>query len=297
MQNLGPYEGLIEISRPTCGSSGACIYKARDRESGHTVALKVLNPAGGTGRGAKPQPISVQVEEKPEPISVERFLQEASILASLDHPNIVKVLPTQIPPPSQPPYFYVMQFLTGRELSRVLQENGGRLPLERFIPIFRQLASALAYIHERGIVHMDVKPNNVFISENDSITLLDFGISRYANGRESFNKPAGTLAYASPEQMLGLDFSQQSDIFSLGALAYEVLSGSPPFTAGSISRLADRVLNEKEKPLHLRCPDISMALSVCIARALSKAPKQRYPDVDSFARDFELATHTHNRQK
>jgi len=270
MQSLGRYEGLTEISAALGGGSDAIVYKATEQASGQVVALKVLT-------------------KNPQPLSVERFRQEAALLSGLDHPNIVKVLATPVLSASEPPYYYVMQFLDGQSLSARLKEQGGSLSLAQFAPIFGQLADALAYIHARDIFHLDVKPNNVFLSHNDFSTLIDFGISCGLDGEGPSKRRAGTLAYASPEQVLGIQYSSQSDIFSLAALTYEVLSGCHPFTAGSVSQITDEILRGKEKPLHLLSADIPMALSVCLARALSKDPKHRYGDILSFAQDFEQA--------
>jgi|GEM_PF-3180232 len=272
MKSLGPYEGLIVVSAALGGGGDTTVYKGRESATGQTVALKVLS------------------EKKTEPISVERFRQEASLLAGLDHPHIVKVLATPVLTATEPPCFYVMQFIEGESLAAKLQKIGGSMPLSQFAPIFGQLAQALAYIHAKGIVHMDVKPNNVILSADNSITLIDFGISRLVGGNQNWPRRSGTLAYASPEQVLGMEYSHQSDIFSLAALSYEVLSGSHPFsslTTCSISTITDEILRGKEKPLHLLSSDIPMAISVCLARALSKDPKQRYADILSFAQDFE----------
>ena len=198
----------------------ATVYLASHKDTGIQVAMKLLKE-------------ELQDKEK----ITDRFTQEG--LLKLDHPNIVKVL--VVGTHNNTPYI-VMDYIEGSDLEEVIKRNG-RLPVDKALNIFKQILSALSYVHSKGIIHRDIKPKNILIDKNGSVKLTDFGIAKtlYSNVKTSTGSYLGAPAYSSPEQMDGRKVDSRSDIYSLGITLYEMLAGKGPYSSSSI----EQILKEK----------------------------------------------------
>ncbi|MFP2908513.1 protein kinase domain-containing protein, partial [Pyxidicoccus sp. 3LFB2] len=219
-----------------------------------------------------------------------RFRREAEIASRLGHPNIVEVLDYDTLEDGTP--FLVLEFLRGESLQSRLER--GRLPLDEVFSYTRQMGSALQAAHGAGIVHRDLKPANVFLVPTDSggvvgqrVKLLDFGISKVLTSETLQTQEAtiiGTPQYMSPEQAMGKnrEIDARTDIFALGCIVYEMMSGKPVFGAGGLAQMIFRVVYEPADPLAPLCPEASASTIAAVERALSKAAADRFPDVASF---------------
>ncbi|WP_164018894.1 serine/threonine-protein kinase [Pyxidicoccus trucidator] len=219
-----------------------------------------------------------------------RFRREAEIASRLGHPNIVEVLDYDTLEDGTP--FLVLEFLRGESLQSRLER--GRLPLDEVFSYTRQMGSALQAAHGAGIVHRDLKPANVFLVPTDSggvvgqrLKLLDFGISKVLTSETLQTQEAtiiGTPQYMSPEQAMGKnrEIDARTDIFALGCIVYEMMSGQPVFGAGSLAQMIFRVVYEPADPLGPLCPEAPASALSAVERALSKSAADRFPDVASF---------------
>ena len=228
------------------------VYRARDRALERNVALKLIAPeyAGFTGfRG--------------------RFLAESRLAASLEHPNVVPIYAAG----DQDGHLYIaMRYIEGRDLREILRD--GVLTPERAIAICRQVASALDAAHEQGLVHRDVKPSNILIDASDRAYLADFGLSRLSSDPAKAPEIAaslGTIDYVAPEQIRGDAIDGRADVYSLGCVLYECLTGSAPFSIRSDVALLYAHLEEE--------PPAAPGLEDVMAKALAKDPEERYSDL------------------
>jgi serine/threonine-protein kinase len=217
-----------------------------------------------------------------------RFRREAEIASQLGHPNIVEVLDFHSLEDGTP--YMVMEYLRGENLARRLKH--GPLPLAEVLGMARQMGSALQAAHRAGVVHRDLKPANVFLVPTEAggelterVKLLDFGISKILASQTVQTQDAmllGTPQYMSPEQALGKnsELDARTDIFSLGCMLYEMLSGKPPFDGGgSTLAVVYRIVHERPAPLATRCPDLPAHILAAVDKALEKDPKERFQDV------------------
>ncbi|MBI4863512.1 MAG: CHASE2 domain-containing protein [Candidatus Riflebacteria bacterium] len=222
------------------------VLAAHDSTLGQDVAIKVLSPL---------------LIDRPE--ALRRFMREIRTLRELDHPSVVRIL--EVGEDLRTPY-YAMELIEGRDLKEVLAE-AGRLPLDRARPLFRQLFDALAHVHRRGIIHRDIKPQNLMMCECDRLKLLDFGLARLSEATvlTQDGEILGTLRYMSPEQMNGAELDATTDIFSSALVAFEALTGTMPFPD------LGKILNHTVAPTPLvdRRPDAPAALSALLSRCLS----------------------------
>ena len=244
------------------------MYRARDVTTQRLVAIKVLHPA-------------LAWNEK----AVQRFLLEAQTAARLRHPNIVTIYEVG---EQGGVYFIVMELLDGEPLSVILSR--GRLSPERALRILRQVAAALDYAHQRGVVHRDVKPANVFVMSGDHVKLLDFGIAKVAevSGLTASGGIVGSPAYMASEQARGEPVGPAADIYALGVLAYEMLTGRPPFTGATVHVLHAHAY-ATPPPARRWNPQLPAAVERALARVLAKHPQQRYPSALAFVRALEKA--------
>lgn len=266
----GRYELLGEIGRGGMG----IVYRALHPETGQFVAIKQLVLD------------NIAAEKRTE--FKDRFKREAYTIARLKHPNIVDVLDICVEGDS---FYYVMEFLDGDSLRKDLIRRGGKMSVEQLYPILEQVGEALSLAHSMSIVHRDVKPDNIFILKNGVVKLTDFGIARAAEFEESnLTKTGimmGTLNYVSPEQLQDAkSVDHRADIFSLGIVCYEALSGTMPFTADGIAATIVKIISQEEKPLHILNPAISTEISASVGRAMRKKPRERYRSVSEFVKDF-----------
>lgn len=231
---------------------------------------------------------------------IKRFTQEAKASSRLSHPNIITIYDFGIIPKGNRPYI-AMDLLKGTPLSDLIAQRN-HLPLEEAIPIFKQVCSALAEAHRQGIVHRDIKPENIVMVERSGQKLfpivVDFGIARLLQEDASLTRitrsgtVCGSPTYMSPEQCTSSKVDQRSDIYSLGIVIYETLTGDVPFSSDELVKVMAMHLSQPPKPLNavrydLKFPDKVEAL---VSRALSKHPDQRFQDMEEFSLAIEQAT-------
>ena len=267
------YKILAEIGRGGMG----IVYKALDERTGKDVAIKQL--------------ILENIDATKHKEFRDRFRREAQTAQRLKHKNVVSVVDISSDPDS---YYYVMEFLEGHSLRREIANHGGKCSPDRFLNILEQIAEGLSYAHSMNVIHRDVKPDNIFILEDGTVKITDFGIARVADLEETnLTKTGvmlGTLAYVSPEQLQNAKtVDHRADIFSLGVVSYEALCGYLPFTGDGIAATIVKIMSQEEIPLTSMNPSISPELSGAVSRALRKKPRDRYRSVHEFIRDFRSA--------
>jgi serine/threonine-protein kinase len=250
------------------GSGGmADVYCAQDLQLGRKVALKLLYR-----RFAEDQQF------------VERFKREASAAAGLQHPNVVGVYDRG---EYDGTYYIAMEYLDGRSLKQILQEEGP-LPAEEAIEIAVQILRAARFAHQRGVIHRDIKPHNVILDEEGRVKVTDFGIARAgASDMTETGSIMGTAQYLSPEQAQGHAVSSQSDLYAIGILLYELLTGRVPFDGDSPVTIALKQVSELPVPPSAYNPAIPPELDAIVLRALEKEPVRRYADADEMIAALE----------
>jgi len=256
----------IEACIATSGM--ASIFRAIDLRDGRQVAIKVPHP-----------------EMECDTVLFERFTREERIGKAMDHPGVMKVLDGE----KRSRVYMVMEWVPGRLLRQILNESP-RLPIERAIHISLGICDALEYIHTHGVVHRDLKPENIMVDEQDNIKLIDFGIASNAGARRltfaNFSQTLGTPDYISPEQVKGKRGNERSDLFSLGVILYEMVTGKTPYHGASpFAVMNDRLMNMPMPPREIN-PEISPQLQEIIYRALERDPRNRYPSAQQFAFDL-----------
>jgi serine/threonine-protein kinase len=214
---------------------------------------------------------------------VTRFRREALAAARLVHPNIVQVFDFGLDEASGR-HFIVMERIVGPSGAQVLRDRG-RLPVDEAVDWIAQSCRGLEYAHRNGLVHRDVKPGNLLLSEGDgTIKLADFGIAKTASEESSITQIGsvlGTAAYLAPEQAAGEEAGPAADIYGLGVVSYQLLSGSLPYEAQSLTELALKQRREVPTPLHHLDPAIPPALSACVEKALALSPDRRHASADA----------------
>ncbi len=243
------------------------VYEAEHVEIGRRVALKILR-----WNAAK------------TPMARERFREEARMTTRIDSPYVVEVLDFGFLPDGRA--FYAMEFLDGRSLASELAAEGV-LPPHRVIGLLRQLCKGLAAAHRQGVIHRDVKPENVIVVREhgrEVAKLVDFGVA-IETQTELQGMTAGTPHYMAPEQVAGQPCDGRLDMYALGCCAYELSSGEPPFNAGSVDQILRDQIDRDPMPLRVRRPEVPPALERVIMRCLAKDPDDRYADMD----DLEAA--------
>ncbi len=271
INQLGRYEVIGELGQGAMG----VVYKAKDPLIDRIVAIKTIN-------------LNMAQEEKEEYEA--RFYQEAKAAGRLNHPNIVTIYDVG---ESGDVAYIAMEFLEGRELRDVLND-GARLPVDQVLDIVVQVAQGLAYAHEHGIVHRDVKPSNIMVVRDGHAKITDFGIARMASSsvRTQTGMVLGSPKYMSPEQVMGKQIDQRSDIFSLGVMLYEMLTGKVPFDGENINAIMYQILNAVPQPLGNLDPALPGMLNFIIAKALAKDPDDRYQNAKDFAVDLRACRDT-----
>lgn len=258
MEKLGRYRIEARIGE----GAMADVFRARDPDIGRVVAIKALKP-----------------EYRRDPELGARFLREARAAGALNHPNIATIY--DVGEADGVPYI-AMELIEGQPLDMVLQQ--GRMPFERVLALGAQLSAALAYAHSLGIVHRDVKPSNILLStDGKTAKLLDFGVARIGESdgqlaRTQAGQMIGTPRYMSPEQALGLAVDPRSDLFSLGAVLYEMVTGKTAFDATGLATLALQIAQEKVTPIERTAADCPPGLRQIIDKLLAKKPDQRFAD-------------------
>ena len=269
---IGHYEILEKLGE---GGMGV-VYKAQDTKLDRTVALKFL-----------PDHISVGSSE------LERFLQEARAAAALNHPNICTIFgieeaggnPSTTAPSLGVKHFIVMEFVDGQ----MLEEKKSSLTQKQAIEIGIQIAEGLAAAHDKGIVHRDIKPENIMIRKDGRVQIMDFGLAklRGASRLTKEGSTVGTAGYMSPEQVQGQETDHRSDIFSLGVLLFEMLTGQAPFKGLHETAIAYEIVNVDSPPMSSIKPDISPELDAIVTECLEKDPNERTQAAKQVANDLK----------
>lgn len=267
-QRLGKYE-IIEL----IGQGGmATVYKGYQPDIDRFVAVKVLPPHPGQ-----------------DAQFMDRFRLEARTIAQLQHPHI---LPMHDYGSDQNILYLVMAYVGGGSLKERISR--GPIPVNEVEVLLRQVASALDYAHRRGVIHRDIKPDNVLLDSEGHAMLADFGIAKILEGETGLTTTGGVLgtpAYMSPEQGQGLGVTSQSDIYSLGVIVYEMLTGRAPFSADTPMQVVLKHITEPVPNILQEVADLPPALEPVMRRVLAKHPEERYAGAMEFAQDFLRAIH------
>src|SRR5205814_298087 len=250
------FDGRYKIVRKLGAGGMADVYLAEDQELGRLVAIKILNDR----HAADDQ-------------FIERFRREAKNAAGLSHPNIVSIYDRG---EAEGTYYIAMEFLDGRSLKELIVGRGPA-PVNVSVEYVRQILSALRFAHRHGIVHRDIKPHNVLVDREGRVKVTDFGIARAGTSQMTeAGSIVGTAQYLSPEQARGGEVDQRSDLYSLGVVLYELLTGQTPFDGDTPVEIAMKHLsNVPQQPSALR-KDIPHELDMVVMRALAKDPEDRY---------------------
>jgi serine/threonine-protein kinase len=249
----------------------ATVFLARDLKHGRQVAIKVLHPSFSAVVGT------------------DRFLREIETVAGLTHPHILALHDSG---EAGGLLYYVMPFIDGESLRERLDRET-QLPVEEAIRITREVASALDYAHTRGIVHRDVKPANVLLSDGKAV-LADFGVARMvsaASGEKitATGMAVGTPAYMSPEQAAGEEADERTDTYALGCVLYELLTGEPPFTGTNARAVMAKRLTQTPTDVSTLRTSVPSGVSCAISRALARTPMDRFATAAQFARALDAA--------
>jgi serine/threonine-protein kinase len=247
----------------------ATLFRATDMRDGRQVAIKVPH-------------MSLELD----PVGSDRFKREEEIGSTLDHPNVMRFFSDS----DRSRLYMVMEWCDGRLLRTILSEEG-KLPPDRAIRIALGILRALGYIHGHGIVHRDLKPENVMVDDQDNVKLIDFGIASLQGAKRltyaGYSQALGTPEYIAPEQVKGKRGDARSDLYSLGIILYEMLTGKTPFSGPSpLAVMNDRLINHPLPPREAN-PGISPQLQEVLYRAIEREPKNRYPSARAFAADLE----------
>jgi serine/threonine-protein kinase len=263
--SLGPYRIIEPLGR----GGMASVYKAYEAALDRYVAVKVLPP-----------------EFLHDPTFAERFRREAKVVARLEHPNVIPIFAFDISEGGIP--WMAMRFIAGGTVSGLLRGSPGRLPRERVIAILRGVADALDYAHGKGVIHRDVKPHNVLIDEGGRIYLVDFGVAKMvetSSGLTATGMISGTPQYMAPEQITALTVDHRADIYSLGIVAYELLTGRVPFAADTPIAV---LMKHVSDPIPLPSPDeVPEPMVRALLKCTAKKPEDRWPTTGAFVDALE----------
>jgi formylglycine-generating enzyme required for sulfatase activity len=263
-QKLGKYE-----IRELLGHGGmAEVYRALNPDLNQDVAIKVLHP---------------QVLETPA--AIVRFRREAQAVAALNHPNIIRVYDFEA---SGNIYYMVMEIIRGPSLKAVLQQYPHGMPMDQALEIFRSIADAVAYAHEHGTIHRDIKPANILMADGTRPVLTDFGLAQITGEARLTESglTSGTPEYMSPEQARGETVGPASDIYTLGALLYELATGTVPFKGYNLSQVVMRLLLESPQRPSEFVPSLDIKIENVILKAMEKSPTNRYGSVREMIADL-----------
>ena len=217
---------------------------------------------------------------------VRRFKNESRAISVLNHPNIVKVYDVSITPQLQ---YIVMEYLDGITLKEYLKQRGRALPWKEAIHFVAQVLRALEHAHANGVVHRDIKPQNIMLLADGSARVMDFGIARISRSESQTvtDKAIGSVHYISPEQAKGDITDAKADIYSVGVMMYEMLTNTLPFDADSPVSVAMKQITDTATPLREIDPSIPEALEEIVERAMAKEPAARYPSASDMLADIE----------
>src|SRR5919206_4827845 len=262
------FDGRYRIMRKLGTGGMANVYLAEDQELGRRVAIKILDDRHAS-----------------DDQFIERFRREAKNAAGLSHPNIVSIYDRG---EAEGTYYIAMEYLDGRSLKELIVGRGPA-PISVAIDYARQILAALRFAHRNGLVHRDIKPHNVLVDSEGRVKVTDFGIARAgaASQMTEVGSIVGTAQYLSPEQARGTGVDQRSDIYSLGIVLYELVTGTVPFTGDTPVEIAMKHLSTVPEPPSARRAELPEALDQIVLRALAKDPDERYQTAEEM--DAELA--------
>ena len=263
------FDGRYQVVRKLGAGGMANVYLAEDQELGRRVAIKILND-----RHANDEQF------------VERFRREAKNAAALSHPNIVSIYDRG---EAEGTYYIAMEYLDGRSLKELIVARGPA-PVNVAVDYARQILAALRFAHRHGIVHRDIKPHNALVDGDGRVKVTDFGIARAGTSQMTeAGSIVGTAQYLSPEQARGTNVDQRSDLYSLGVVLYELLTGTLPFDGDTPVEIAMKHLSQMPEAPSVRQPDVPRALDLIVMRALAKNPDDRYQSAEEMDADLERA--------
>lgn len=266
-EKLGKYEVIECVGR---GSMGI-VYAGHDPYADRKVAIKVCS-------------ISDENESQSSRLAKKLFFNEAHTTGSLDHPNILSVLDAG--EDGDQPYI-VLEFLDGGDTLKSYIDKDNLLSIERAVEILFQCAKALDYAHRRGVIHRDIKATNIMLTSDGRVKLCDFGIAQYSMADETqVMGLLGSPRYMSPEQAREEDVTAKTDIYSLGVVAYEMLTGRAPFAANGLSKLINQILHEEPTPIRDLRPEVPEQLAQIVAKAMAKDLGARYQTGQEMAVDL-----------
>ena len=263
-EKIGRYEIVAELGRGAMG----VVYKATDPNIGRLVALKTMR---------------LDLHGIAHEEMARRFRHEARAAGTLSHSNIVTIYDAH----EVDGLFYIaMEYIEGETLQALLLEHKA-LPTEKVIAYTKQICAGLDYAHGKGIIHRDIKPANIMITPHETVKIMDFGIAKTGAGLTSAGRVLGTPSYMSPEQVRGRPIDGRSDLFGLGVMLYEMITGEKPFTGDSITTIIYKIVNEQ--PIAPKDLDTSVhpGLSAVILKSLAKIPEQRYQTGAELAKDLD----------
>ena len=268
-RNLGKYEALTEIGRGGMGT----VYLGHDPFTDRDVAIKVAHP-------------EAMVDERSGNRYRKLFFNEAKVTGMLRHPNIVEVYDAGF---EEDTWYMVMEYVSGGETLHRHTRPDRLLTLDQLARVVFKCAKALDYAHRKGVIHRDIKPKNVLLTEEGEIKLSDFSVALRTGLDVTDTQVDGYLGsplYMSPEQVKGETITQRSDIFSLGVLMYELLTGKAPFAANSIATVIYQVTNKPHTPVREIRAEVPAPLEAIVDRCLEKDPKARYSSAMELAADL-----------
>ena len=264
IEKLGRYVIVEELGQGAMG----VVYKAVDPLIDRTVAIKTIN---------------LDLSRDELETFEKRFQREVQSAGKLNHPNIVTIYDVGR---AEGVAYMAMEFLQGKELREIL-DSGVVLPIEKVVHIAAQVCDGLAFAHEHGIVHRDIKPANIMVLKNGMVKITDFGIAQVSSAsRTMAGMVMGSPKYMSPEQVVGQTVDGRSDIFSLGVVLYEMLTGKTPFVGDNISAIMYQILNEEPIPPKAFNQNIPDSINYIVLKALAKQPDARYQTAKELARDL-----------
>ena len=251
-------DGRYQIESLVGMGGMANVYRGTDTKTGNAIAVKVLKEE------------FLDNEEL-----VRRFKNESKAISILNHPNIVKVYDVSVTDRLQ---YIVMEYVDGITLKEYLKQRGGALTWKETVHFATQVLSALQHAHSKGIIHRDVKPQNIMLLADGSIKMMDFGIARFSRAQSQTvsDKAIGSVHYISPEQAKGDKTDARTDIYSVGVMLYEMLSGKLPFDGDGAVSIAIMQISDKAKPLAQVAPNVPEALCQITEKAMEKDPANRY---------------------
>src|SRR6059058_1836101 len=260
------FDGRYRIIRKLGAGGMANVYLAEDQELGRRVAIKILDDRHAA-----------------DDSFIERFRREAKNAAGLSHPNIVSIYDRG---EAEGTYYIAMEYLDGRSLKELIVSRGPA-PIPIAIDYARQILTALRFAHRNGIVHRDIKPHNVLVDAEGRLKVTDFGIARAGTSQMTeAGSIIGTAQYLSPEQAKGAPVDQTSDVYSVGIVLYEMLTGKVPFSGDTPVEIAMKHLSAPPEPPSVKRAEIPRELDLVVMRALPKDPHERYQTAEEMDADL-----------